>query len=72
MCLFSEINDTISPCFDNIIKNMQIIIPVDSGDKPKRSPPSRFAARMQMQESEKSSTMKKEQPEVVESTSSIP
>ena len=50
---------------------MQIIIPVDSGDKPKRPPPSRFAARMRMQESEKISAMKKEQPEVVKSTSSI-
>ena len=49
---------------------MQIFIPVDSGDKPKRHPPSRFAERMRARESEKTSETKKEQPEVSKSTSS--
>ena len=66
-----EINSILSfPSFSTTQNIMQIIIPVDSGDKPKRSPPSRFAARMRARESEKTSELKTEQSQVVESTSS--
>lgn len=49
---------------------MQIDIPIDMGDRPKRRPPARFAAMMAKQEATRKQESEEPQPAVVPSTPS--